>query len=211
MLSAAVFLMTAYFKFKTPAHTSYDLDKVYFNYMDTIARNKLDSIKVQSVIKELWDKDGFNYCGTAGYSGNKIPVINPAPLLQHNLSESQLIMLCQKAGPVLKHFAFIALSHVNFKRAKQLFEQHITDATVLYYECGCIGGASIGINLDFLNTLMYSLTDFEKIHYSQKVKANCDYYTYKSGMEFFNRENILIQQKASPQNMPNDLKPATLY
>ena len=118
--------------------------------------------------------------------GNRIPIFNPTPLLQQRLSESQLIILCEQGGPVIKHFAFKALSQLNFKSAKEIFKDQISDSTELYYECNCLGGAPVSINLDFLNTLKDKLTDLEKKSYLQSVKANCSPSIYEAGIKFFN-------------------------
>ena len=184
-LCTSFFLMTVYLRHLNQAEKSKDLTKTYLNFIDTIDKNRFDSAYLQFTLNELSTKPGFNYCGTAGYSGNKVPIINPSPLFQRTLSESQLTALCEKSGPVVKHFAFIALYQLNFKSAIKVFKTQIYDSTELDYECGCIGGAMVSINLDFLNTIKGKLTDFERLSYLKKIKSRCNPFVYEVAIKFF--------------------------
>lgn len=162
----------------------YRLAEVYLNFTDSVSEKRLDTSAAQLVLKELANNSTFNYCGTAGYTGAKIPIINPAPLFQRTFSESQLIVLCQKSGPVIKHFAFKALVQANFESAKILFEKQITDSTVIDYQCGCIG-TPISITIDFLNSLKDKLSVVDREAYLKKAKIYCSPFIYAISVEFF--------------------------
>ncbi|MGG9964675.1 hypothetical protein [Ferruginibacter sp. SUN106] len=177
--------MTTYIVFLKSSQKSTNLPGAYFKFFDTTYSDKLNNHGIQFVLNDLSSKDGFNYCGVAGYSGAKIPVINPTALFKQNLSEPELIVLCQQSGPVVKHFAFKALCELNPKSAKQIFEKQIFDSTEIDFQCGCFGDF-VTINLDFLNTLKDKLTDIDRVLYLKKIKMNCSPLVYESGVKFFN-------------------------
>jgi hypothetical protein len=184
VVCSSIFLMSAYFVFLKPAKKSADLTETYLNFIDTIDKHRLDSIYVHLTINSLSSNSGFNYCGTAGYSGERIPIINPTPLFQNSLSESQIITLCEQSGPVVKHFAFKALCKINFESAKKVFEKQISDTSLLSYQCGCIG-TPVSINLDFLNTIRDKITNMETVSYLQRIKPRLSPFIFKSTTEFF--------------------------
>ncbi len=180
-----IILLTAYFLFLKPYDKSSDLTKTYLNFIDTVNKHRLDSIHLQHTINNLSTNSSFNYCGIGGYSGTKIPIIDPAPLFQHSLSESQLMALCEQEGPVVKHFAFKALCQVNLESAKRLLEKQISDTSILIYQCGC-EGTSVSMNLDFLNTIKDKITNMETVSYLQKIKSYLNPLVFKSSTNFFN-------------------------
>ena len=182
---SSIFLMSAYLLFLKPIEKTAGLTETYLNFLDTVDKHRLDSIYVKLTINDLSTNSSFNYCGVAGYSGARIPVINPTPIFQSSLSESQLITLCEKSGPVVKHFAFKALCQVNFESAKKLFEKQISDTSILSYQCGCMG-TPVSINLDFLNTIRGKITNMETISYLQRIKPRLSQFMFKSSTEFLN-------------------------
>ncbi len=184
-MCSSILLMSTYLLFLKPIDKTAGLTETYLNFIDTIDKHKLESNYVKVTIKELSTNSSFNYCGIAGYSGARIPVINPTPILQRSLSESQLITLCEQSGPVVKHFAFKALYQINYESAKKLFEKRISDTSILTYQCGCIG-TPVSINLDFLNTIRGKITNMETISYLQRIKPRLSLFMFKSSTEFLN-------------------------
>ena len=184
-LSSSIFLMSIYLLFLKPPKKSSDLTETYLNFIDTVDKHKLDSIYVHVTINSLSANSGFNYCGIAGYTGEKIPVINLTPLFQRVLSEPELIKLCEQSGPVVKHFAFKALCEIDIESAKKLFEKQISDTSLLSYNCGCIG-TPVTINLDFLNTIRDKITSMETVSYLQRIKPRLSPFIFDPATEFFN-------------------------
>ncbi len=185
LLNSSVFLIVSYFVFFRPDEKHSSLVNAYSEYLDSLDIKKSDSIHVQNVINYLSQQTSFNYCGSAGYTGQRIPIINPTPLLQHNLSELQLEKLCIQSGTVTKHFAFKALCELNPQAAKRIFKTAISDLSSLTYQCGC-EGVPISINLDFFNTLKSKLSIWEYRMYAQKLKVISTPFAYQSAMELFN-------------------------
>ncbi len=185
LLCSSIFIVTGYSVFFKSSQKQFGLDEVYLDFTNSVSEKRPDTSAAQLVLKELSDNSNFNYCGTAGYSGEKIPIINPALLFQRTFSESQLIALCQKSGPVIKHFAFKALVQVNFESAKILFERQITDSTVIDYQCACMG-TLISIPIDFLNSLRHKLSAVDREAYLKKAKKYCSPFVYAKSVEFFN-------------------------
>jgi hypothetical protein len=103
-----------------------------------------------------------------GYRGMKSEQYSRFVSLKVNISDSELVLLTKHQDPIIKAYAFWALTDKEFSGIKQIIVDHLNDIQTFQFRSGCIGERR-RINKWFLDLGKNFLTAEEFANYQKAL------------------------------------------